>query len=71
MVLRSKLQKYIESSTVYILKEMVLNIERSRVSKIRSLKDNRNRSDNKDRKIRDGHMVRSWDCDRDKSMWRI
>ena len=56
---------------------MVLNIERSQVLKIRSLKDSKNRSeskdksDSKDRKIRDGHMVRSWDCDRDKSMWRI
>ena len=65
MVLRSKLQKYIESGTVYILKEMVLNIERSRVSKIRSLKDSKNRSDNKDRSdsknrtISSGRMIGS------------
>ena len=74
MVLRSKLQKYIESSTVYILKGDGFKYRKKsgfEDKKFENRSDSKDKSDSKDRKIRDGHMVRSWDCDRDKSMWRI
>ena len=65
MVLRSKLEKYIESSTVYILKEDCFKYRKRMDSKDKELNDNNNRGDNKDRsdskdrKIRSGHMVGS------------